>query len=107
MPPFAHDPVSSVAVRTVIALAIATTTARASASDGAPTRDRPFFVRIVAATSLGDGLRFNNPYRLATPLGDRAESVSRTAPYVDLGFAGFFGDPFGAQHGPVVRFDRS
>lgn len=44
-------------------------------------------VRLLAALSLGKGLRFNNPYRLATPLGDTAESVSLSATYLDLGLA--------------------
>ena len=53
---------------------------------------------------LGDGLRFNNPYRLASPLGADAESVSRTAAYVDIGIAALpFGDPLGFQHGFVLR----
>ncbi len=52
---------------------------------------------------LGDGLRFNNPYRLATPLGDDAESLSRTAPYVDVGLAATFGNPLGFQHGAALR----
>jgi hypothetical protein len=34
---------------------------------------------------LGRGLRFNNPYRLAAPLGETAESVSLSATYLDLG----------------------
>jgi hypothetical protein len=43
------------------------------------------------ALSFGRGLRFNNPYRLATPLGDTAESVSLAATYLDLGGALLFG----------------
>jgi hypothetical protein len=41
--------------------------------------------------SVGRGLRFNNPYRLARPLGDSAESVSLAATYLDLGLALLFG----------------
>jgi hypothetical protein len=40
---------------------------------------------------IGRGLRFNNPYRLAKPLGDTAESVSLAATYLDLGAAVLFG----------------
>lgn len=40
-----------------------------------------------AALSVGRGLRFNNPYRLETPLGDTAESVSLSATYLDLSLA--------------------
>jgi hypothetical protein len=41
---------------------------------------------------IGRGLRFNNPYRLATPLGDTAESVSLAATYLDLGLALLIGE---------------
>ena len=41
--------------------------------------------------SFGRGVRFNNPYRLATPLGETAESVSLAATYLDLGGALLFG----------------
>lgn len=44
-------------------------------------------LRLLAAVSVGKGLRFNNPYRLATPLGDTAESVSLSATYLDLALA--------------------
>ena len=58
---------------------------------------------VLATTFFGDGLRFNNPYRLATPLGTSAESVSRTATYVDVGIAAALGDPLGFQHGLALR----
>jgi hypothetical protein len=48
--------------------------------------------------SVGRGLRFNNPYRLATPLGDTAESVSLAATYLDFGAAVLFG-PREFRHG--------
>lgn len=64
-------------------------------------RRPPFAVEVTAL--FGDGLRFNNPYRLATVLGSDAESVSRTAAYVDLGAAALFGDPRGFLHGLTVR----
>jgi hypothetical protein len=41
---------------------------------------------------IGRGLRFNNPYRLSTPLGDTAESVSLAATYLDLGLALLIGE---------------
>lgn len=63
---------------------------------------RPPFV--VQATALvGDGLRFDNPYRLSTVLGSDAQSVSRTAGYVDFGLDAAFGDPRSFQHGLAVR----
>jgi len=71
--------------------------------EGDPFRTKPGYLQIFATTFVGDGLRFNNPYRLATPLGDNAESVSRTAPYLDIGFGATFGNPLGVQHGGALR----
>jgi hypothetical protein len=59
---------------------------------------------VFASAFFGDGLRFNNPYRLATPLGSTAESVSRTAMYMDLGISAVFGDPLAIQHGASLRW---
>lgn len=53
--------------------------------------------------SLGKGLRFNNPYRLATPLGDTPESVSTTAAYYDLGVGLVRGPARGLAHGAVLH----
>lgn len=64
---------------------------------------RPGYSSLFFTSYFGDGLRFNNPFRLATPLGDDAESVSRTAPYVDIGIAATFGNPLGYQHGIALR----
>ncbi len=61
------------------------------------------YVRFVGTLLGGTGLRFNNPYRLAAPLGDDAESVSRSAAYVDLGLAMLVGAPTKFQHGPAMR----
>ncbi len=63
---------------------------------------RPPF-QLMATAFGGDGLRFNNPYRLSTPLGTNAESVSRTSAYVDLGLAVVLGDPRKVQHGFAAR----
>jgi len=68
-----------------------------------PFRTRPGYVQFFFTSFVGDGLRFNNPYRLSTPLGSDAESVSRTAPYVDIGVAATFGSPLGFQHGAALR----
>jgi hypothetical protein len=46
----------------------------------------------LGSLSIGRGLRFNNPYRLETPLGDTAESVSLAATYLDLGLAVLIGE---------------
>src|SRR6185503_19786446 len=73
-----------------------------------PRREEPFatkpgYLQIFASVMGGTGLRFNNPYRLATPLGDDAESVSRTAAYADLGLATPFGMTLTFQHGVSLR----
>lgn len=52
--------------------------------------------------ALGKGLRFNNPYRLATPLGDDAESLSTTAAYLDIAVGAALGPADGLQHGGEV-----
>jgi hypothetical protein len=52
--------------------------------------------------AIGKGFRFNNPYRLATPLGDSPESVSLTAAYLDLGVGAAYGPVDGFQHGGEV-----
>jgi hypothetical protein len=52
--------------------------------------------------TFGKGLRFNNPYRLATPLGDSTESVSATAAYLDLGLGAAYGPANGFQHGGEI-----
>jgi hypothetical protein len=65
------------------------------------------YAQLFATAFVGDGLRFNNPYRLATPLGSDAESLSRTASYADFGFAITLGDPLGWQHGAALRFSSA
>lgn len=59
--------------------------------------------RIVATLAFGEGIRFNNPYRLQTQLGDTAESLSLTSGYFDLGLAAAFGPADGLQHGAAVH----
>lgn len=68
-----------------------------------PLATKPGYVQLFFTSFFGDGLRFNNPYRLATPLGGDAERLSRTAPYVDVGLAATFGHPLGIQHGAALR----
>jgi hypothetical protein len=52
---------------------------------------------------LGRGLRFNNPYRLRTQLGDSAESLSLGATYLDLHLGRTFSEPDGFEHGLTVH----
>jgi hypothetical protein len=66
------------------------------------TAPRPYF-RALTTLAFGSGLRFNNPYRLQTQLGDDAESLSVTAPYVDLGLGITVGPPDGLQHGAALH----
>ncbi len=61
----------------------------------------PFTLHVGAF--FGDGLRFNDPYRLSTVLGSSAESVSRTASYVDLAATITLGDPRRFQNGFSVH----
>jgi hypothetical protein len=61
--------------------------ARAEAPAPAEAAPAARAVHVLAALSFGRGLRFNNPFRLATPLGDTAESVSASATYLDAGVA--------------------
>ncbi|MBX3227213.1 MAG: hypothetical protein KIT84_35245 [Labilithrix sp.] len=82
---------------------------RAARAEEAPRRvpwweTKKGYAQVFATVMGGAGLRFNNPYRLSTPLGSDAESVSRTPAYLDLGLAAtLFGDPLGFQHGPSLR----
>lgn len=73
------------------------------APEGDPFRNKPGYLQLFVTTMFGTGIRFNNPYRLATPLGSDAESLSRTAVYGDFGVAATFGNPLGVQHGIALR----
>ncbi len=75
----------------------------AAAEDPAPGARKPGWIDVFATGFVGDGIRFNNPYRLATVLGSDAQSLSRTAAYADLGIAGVLGDPLGFAHGLALR----
>ncbi len=72
-----------------------------------PLPARGLYLHIMGAVSLGDGLRFNNPYRLSKVLGKTAESLSLTAPYLDLSVAGLLGRPDGLQHGLQVHLSSA
>jgi hypothetical protein len=75
----------------------------AVATENPPAQTKPGYVQLFGTALLGDGIRFNNPYRLATVLGSTAESLSRTATYVDLGLAATLGSPVSFQHGLALR----
>jgi hypothetical protein len=59
--------------------------------------------RLVGTVAFGEGLRFNNPYRLQNQLGDTPESLSLTSGYLDLGAAVAFGPADGLQHGGALH----
>lgn len=61
------------------------------------------YFRFVGTLAFGSGFRFNNPYRLASQLGDTAESLSLTSGYFDMGAALCFGAPNGLQHGASLH----
>lgn len=85
---------------------LVSTEARAEPSSGWA-ESKPGYGQLFATAYVGDGLRFNNPYRLATPLGSNAESLSRTASYVDVGLALTLGDPLGLQQGGALRLSSA
>jgi hypothetical protein len=68
-----------------------------------PIDSGPDYWHTFGSLSLGDGLRFNNPYRLSTELGKKPESLSLTALYFDLGLGVVRGPPDGLGHGAVVH----
>ena len=84
-------------------LALASPAAAASADEAAFVPPRRAPITVMASGFLGMGLRFNNPYRLPTPLGSTAESVSRTSGYVDVGAAGLYGRAGKAELGLALR----
>ena len=70
------------------------------------TRRGPY-LRLFATAMVGEGLRFNNPYRLSKQLGKTGESLSLTAPYSDLGAGITFGQPDGLQHGAFFSWSEA
>lgn len=77
--------------------------AGAADGDGGQGDRKPWWAAFFATAFAGDGLRFNNPYRLSTVLGSQAQSFSRTATYADLGVGVALGDPSEVTHGFVLR----
>ena len=66
---------------------------------GPPSR----YAHLVGTFEFGKGVRFNNPYRLATQLGATAESTSLTSTYLDLSGGIAFGPPDGLEHGAALH----
>ncbi len=86
-----------------VVISLTTRVGAAAADDIPPIAHNPNSIDVFATAFVGDGLRFNNPYRLATVLGHTAESLSRTATYTDVGVAIAFGDPTRAASGIALR----
>jgi hypothetical protein len=70
------------------------------------TRPGPFY-DFFGTAMLGDGLRFNNPFRLSHELGSGGESLSTTAPYLDLAIGATFGKARGIEHGARLAWSVS
>src|SRR5687768_8628385 len=59
-------------------------------------------IELFGRASIGRGLRLNNPFRLRTQLGSDPESLSLTAPYLDLTAGAAFGPPDSLLHGGAL-----
>lgn len=66
-------------------------------------RSRQAYKHWLGGLYVGKGLRFNNPYRLGTVLGEDAESLSLSATYLDLHLGRTFSEPDGFEHGVTVH----
>ncbi len=66
-------------------------------------RSRQGYGHWLGGLGVGRGLRFNNPYRLDTVLGEDAESLSLSATYLDLHLGRMFSDPDGFEHGVTLH----
>jgi hypothetical protein len=100
-------PTPTIALAGSLLSALAAPTHAAAAERDADARafeTKPGAFALLLTAAAGDGLRFNNPYRLATVLGSDAQSLSRSAAYVDLGAAMLVGTPYGLRHGVALRW---
>jgi hypothetical protein len=59
--------------------------------------------RLMVGVGLGRGIRFDNPYRLQTELGNDAQSLSLTATYLDASVAALFAGGQRVFHGVTVH----
>jgi hypothetical protein len=97
----AADDVDSEAIELSRRQAAADAASRSSAVRTPIEVGTPF--RLFAGLSFGRGIRFNNPYRLQTELGDDAESLSLTATYTDLQAGLAFGGVGRFSHGGALN----
>ena len=99
-----------VAASAAAALALPPGAASAQRSGSRSPADVPelgVYTHLMATASIGDSLRFNNPFRLANQLGSTGESLSRTPVYANLGAAAAWGNPDGWQHGGSLQWSRA
>jgi hypothetical protein len=75
----------------------------AAGTASTPLSNRGAYVHAFGFFGAGRGLRFNNPYRLETVLGDDAESLSLSATYLDLAVGATLGEARALQHGAVAH----
>ncbi len=88
----------------VLTIALLVVAGPARASDDAWGPRKPGWSDLVLTAFAGDGIRFNNPYRLATVLGSQAQShLSRTATYADVGLTWLWSDPTRLAAGVALR----
>jgi hypothetical protein len=66
-----------------------------------------FYARAFGTFSVGKGVRFSNPYRLSTVLGEDAQSASLTSTYLDIAGTMAFGSPNGIQQGASIHVGSS
>lgn len=66
-------------------------------------RSRAGYQHWVGGVQMGKGVRFNNPYRLRTVLGDDPESLSLSATYLAVHVGRTFSDPDGFEHGVAAH----
>jgi hypothetical protein len=59
--------------------------------------------RLMAGAGVGRGIRFQNPYRLQTELGNDARSLSLTATYLDLSLGALLAGSDRVFHGAIVH----
>jgi hypothetical protein len=68
---------------------------------------RAAYLHWFGALALGRGLRLNNPYRLQEQLGDRGESLSLSATYLDASLGATWGGFTEFRYGFVVHFSEA
>jgi hypothetical protein len=66
-------------------------------------RAAPGYSHWLGGVYVGRGLRFNNPYRLRTVLGDEPESLSLGATYLDVHLGRTFSAPDSFEHGAALH----